>query len=191
MKTRLLLMSPMMLSLVACSSQTSDSPPWMTALAGVFCIVIAVVLFMAFLRGKLEIKGPGGSRFATEEDGCLVGLMLLFPLGMGILLISSALGNKTSIAITNGLDTYSHWYETMENGFKVIGFLIFEVILLVVLIKEAINFFSDEGDQKDSFGFLLFWGVLNGAYWTWIFWTHKFQEAFIQPFTSIYHLFFK
>lgn len=195
-KTRLLVIVLAVPWLVACTQESSyvplaTWPPWGRGLLGFVFIAMTVFLLWAYAHGKLEIEMPFGSRPATENDGCLVGAGALLTLIVGILLIISAAGGKTGVSIANWLDRSSHFYETIKTGVDIAWFLLFEILILVLLIKEGLALLFPKAGREGSLGFLLFWGLLNGAYWTWIFWTHRFEEAFVQPFTAIYHLFFK
>ena len=196
MKT-LILIALLAIFLVSCSQASNDAsiaalPPWGRLLIGLIIIAITVMALGAYGRGELEISnGPFDGRPATAEDFLPISCFTLITFIFGVLLIVSAIGGTAGGTITTWLDSYSNFYATLENVLEIIWFLIVEIIILGVVVFTGFSALIEKENRREALIPFLFLGTPTAAYWVWVFWTNRFEELFIKPFTSLYHIFFK
>ena len=196
MKT-LILIASLAILLVSCGPVSTDDsiaalPPWGRLIIGLSIIAITVMALRAYGRGELEISnGQFDGRPATDDDFLPISCFALITFIIGVLLIVSAIGGTVGGRITSWLDRYSNFYATLENVLEIIWFLIVEIIILVAVVYTGFRALIEKKDRREALVPFLFWGTLTAAYWTWVFWTNRFEELFIRPFTSLYHIFFK
>lgn len=154
--------------------------PWWGCIAlGVGLIILVTLLYMN--RDSQKVYFDGGSPKVVT----------MFTIIIGSVLVILCIFGYFFPGILKWMELYSKVAENLSNIYEISLFAVLQALLFFGLFYTIIYKAIIRREKSDLLTGVLFFTVLSGVYWVWIFWADKFEDGYKAPFQYFYKLIFE